>query len=127
MHGVNLFARKPRKAKPTIGGIINRLRAARKRHRGPNGVVEIGRPAPDFIVSSQPGPSEFRLCAERGHFVLLFFVPGAWCPVCHVNLRIYRQRASELAERNVKLAVVSMSSGPEAEAFAKEIGLDYVV
>jgi peroxiredoxin len=127
VHGINLFAQKPRKPRRVIRSVIDRLRVVVKRYRMPKAEVEIGRQAPDFVVPVQPGPGEFRLSAERGHFVLLFFVPGAWCPVCHVNLRIYRQRASELAERNVKLAVVSMSSGPEAEAFAREIGLDYVV
>ncbi|MCC7542513.1 MAG: redoxin domain-containing protein [Deltaproteobacteria bacterium] len=71
--------------------------------------VGIGDAAPEFRLRSQDGKREFKLSDERGHFVLLFFMRSDWCPVCHVQMRIYQKESETLSRHGVK--VVAISSG----------------
>jgi peroxiredoxin len=89
--------------------------------------VRIGAPAPSVRLPARDGQSEFDLGTERGRFVLLCFLRGDWCPVCHVQMRIYRKEAPLLAEHKVKLVAISPSQGPEAEELARQVGVDYLL
>jgi peroxiredoxin len=79
---------------------------------------------PDFTLSDRSGKKSFTLSQERGHYVLLAFVAGDWCPVCHMQLRIYQREAAKLAQRNVEIVVVSSSTGDDSAGFARDLGVD---
>jgi peroxiredoxin len=97
-------------------------RQARPRWR-----VEVGQPVPNFQLKQRGSAEMFDLTAERGRYVLLALMIGDWCPICQVHLRIYGREAPRLAKRGVKLVAISPSAGPEAEAFAREMGLDFAL
>ncbi len=101
--------------------------AAFKRLARPAWRVKIGEIVPDFTLKDRRGESEFRLSDHRGKHVLIAFLVGDWCPVCHVKMRIYQREAANLAKHHVTLAVVSPSAGAEAVSFANEVGLDLMV
>jgi peroxiredoxin len=86
--------------------------------------ISVGDPVPDFTLKDRRGTSTFTLSNERGHYVLLAFVRGDWCPVCHMKLRIYQKEAARLDAHNVKLVVVSTSAGDDSATFARDLGID---
>jgi peroxiredoxin len=86
--------------------------------------VKVGAMVPDFTLSDRSGKPAFTLSNERGHGVLLAFVRGDWCPVCHMQLRIYQREAANLAQHNVKVVVASTSTGDAAVSFAHDLGVD---
>jgi peroxiredoxin len=105
---------------PFAGAILTRA----GRRRAPR--LEIGRPAPDFTLPASDG-STFRLSEQRGRHVLLCFLVGVWCPVCHVKMRIYQRESARLAARGVKLVLVTGTGAAEAAEFAKALGLGYTM
>lgn len=96
--------------------------------KGPrNATVKIGEPAPDLILPLRSGDGQFKLSEQRGRHVLLCFLRGDWCPVCQVLMRLYRKAAPMLNEHGVKLVMINPSSGEEARAFARDMGLEYEI
>jgi len=89
--------------------------------------VQAGSAAPAIRLPARDGQSEFDLATERGRYVMLCFLRGDWCPVCHVHMRMYRKEAPLLAEHKVKLVAISPSHGPEADEMARQIGVDYLL
>ncbi len=89
--------------------------------------VKVGEPAPDFVLPRRSGDGEFRLSEQRGKHVLLCFLRGDWCPVCQVLMRMYRKASTVLAAHDVKLVMINPSSGEEARAFARDMGMDYEI
>lgn len=106
-----------------IFGQIKRRRA----HHREEWRIKIGEPVPDFELKTRDGKTTFRLKDERGQYILLCFLRSDWCPLCHVQMRIYKIEAKRLAERNVKLVAISPASGPEAESFSQMMSVDYLL
>jgi peroxiredoxin len=88
--------------------------------------VQVGQPVPDFTLKSREGET-FRLADQRGRHVLLCFLQGDWCPICHVQMRIYQKEAPILARHNVKLVAISPTAGEGARLFARDMGVDYLL
>ena len=99
-----------------------------RRQRRREWAFQVGQPVPDFTLKSREGVS-FQLSAERGRYVLLCFLQGDWCPICHVQMRIYQKEAPVLARHNVKLVAISPSAGEDARIFARDmgVGVDYLL
>jgi len=112
-----------------FGSIIPVTRVAIKDYDAFRAAVKIGEPLEDFTLPLRSGEGAFTLSEQRGNFVLLSFLRGDWCPTCQVLMRMYKKEAPRLKKAGVHLVVVSPSpaDGPEAESFAKEMGLDYTV
>jgi peroxiredoxin len=102
--------------------------AALRRQRRRDWAFEIGQPVQDFALKSRQGEA-FQLAAERGRHVLVCFLQGDWCPICHVQMRIYQKEAPVLARHNVKLVAISPSAGEGARVFARDmgVGVDYLL
>jgi peroxiredoxin len=101
---------------------------ALRRQRRQDWAIQVGQPVADFTLKSREGVN-FQLSAEKGRYVLLCFLKGDWCPICHVQMRIYQKEAAVLARHNVKLVAISPSAGDEARAFARDlgVGVDYLL
>jgi peroxiredoxin len=92
-----------------------------------NWKVAIGQGAPEVKLPQIGTQVEWSLEGERGRFVLLCFLRGHWCAVCHIMMRIYKAEAPKLLAHGVKLVAVTPTGGPEAAEFARQIGVDYTV
>ena len=92
----------------------------------PSWKIKIGAPVPDFTLKDR-GEAEFRLSEQKGKHVLIAFMRGDWCPVCHVKMRLLQREAPSLAKANVKLAIVSPDGGADSVAFARDAGLDLTI
>jgi len=103
----------------TLGGLSasnNLLRGARKK-------LALGSTMPELDLPFRETEGHYSLNADRGQFVLLVFVRGDWCPVCHVMMRIISKQAATLAKHKVKLVLISPSEGKVDEEFANHLGL----
>jgi peroxiredoxin len=89
-------------------------------------LLKLGQPMPPLRLPRRDG-GEFDLAEQKGRFILLCFLRGDWCPMCHVMMRLFRNEAPRLARHNVQLVSVSPDAGPAAVAFARDLGLDYVM
>ncbi len=89
--------------------------------------IALGQAAPEVRLPRMGEQAEWSLADERGRYVLLCFLRGHWCAVCHIMMRIYKAEAPRLLEHGVKLVAITPDGGPEAMAFAEQIGVDYTV
>jgi len=89
-------------------------------------LLKLGQPMPPLRLPQRDG-GEFDLAEQKGRFTLLCFLRGDWCPMCHVMMRLFRKEAPRLAQHNVQLVSVSPDAGPAAQAFARDLGLDYTM
>lgn len=89
--------------------------------------IALGQAAPQVRLPRMGDQAEWSLADERGRYVLLCFLRGHWCAVCHIMMRIYKAEAGKLLEHGVKLVAITPDGGPEAMDFARQIGVDYTV
>jgi peroxiredoxin len=58
--------------------------------------------------------------ALAGHFGVVLFFRGSWCPYCNAQLRAFQRASDTLAETEVKVAALSVDDEPTtAELIAK--------
>jgi peroxiredoxin len=129
--GVNLFARAPqrvqRASKLPRDSWIERIRRAAARLGGKKNDATLGAVAPDFELPLSEGKGSFQLAAQRGHPLLLMFLPPDWCPVCQACMRVYKDNATLLRSQGVQLVVVTTEVTPEVRAFVRGIDLEHVI
>jgi peroxiredoxin len=109
---------------------VSRWLAAAKAERALDArpkLPKVGQPMPPLRLPRRDDGEAFDLAAQRGRFTLLCFLRGDWCPLCHVMMRFFRKEARRLAEHNVQLVAVSPESGPAANEFARDLGIDYTM
>jgi peroxiredoxin len=86
--------------------------------------AKVGEAAPDFELPSLAGDI-VRLGAFRGKSaVVLVFVYGDTCPVCHGQLAQLRNRLGDLQKAGAQLLVVDAHEAWPAKHFLKDIGLE---
>jgi len=86
--------------------------------------LKVGGPLPDFSLPYREGEGTFRLSEHRGRHVLLCFVRGDWCPVCHVLMRIIMREAPRLERHNVKVMLITPSAGPMDPQLRLDLGIN---
>jgi peroxiredoxin len=69
---------------------------------------------PAMKVAPVDAPSIYLPDAFAGHFAVVLFNRGSWCPFCNAQLRAFQRAAGQLDELDVK--VVSLSVDDEATA-----------
>ncbi len=106
--------------------VIGQVRRRRSFGR-PQWGVRIGDNVPDFRLPSRDGRTEFHLASERGRFVMILFVRSDWCPVCHVQLRIFQKESARLAQKNVRIVAIGTAHGDSSVELTRLMGIDYLV
>jgi peroxiredoxin len=90
-----------------------------------NTKVKVGEPLPvDVALPARDGRPPFSLSDHRGKFVLLVFIRGDWCPVCHVMMRIVAKEAEALKAHGVHIAIISPTEGQMEDEAVRQLGLD---
>jgi peroxiredoxin len=84
--------------------------------------ARVGEPLVDIRLPNAEGAEQWDLADERGHWVLLAFLRGDWCPLCHVQMRVYRLNKALLEHHGVRLVVIA--TGFTAE-HRDEAGVNY--
>ncbi|SCE98768.1 Peroxiredoxin [Micromonospora coriariae] len=91
----------------------------------PNGLIQPGRPAPGFTLTSTPdgrqtGPEQF-----RGRPVVLAFYPADWSPVCGDQMSLYQAAAPVFDQYDAALLGISVDSIWSHRAFAQSRGIEF--
>jgi peroxiredoxin (alkyl hydroperoxide reductase subunit C) len=86
------------------------------------GVVEAGRPAPDFTLATYEGDAFTRADLEGATTILVFY-PHAFSPVCTDQLSVYGEVLGELREAGMDAIYgVSCDSVWAQQAFREQLG-----
>lgn len=87
--------------------------------------MAVGQPAPIFCLQNE-NMEQVCLNDYKGkHNVLLIFVRGEWCPMCHIMLRTYMKESVKFKEKNVFLLVVGPDPTGVNRRMAEELKLDF--
>ena len=87
------------------------------------GIVEAGRPAPDFTLRKADGDA-FTREDLLGRTTVLVFYPFAFSPVCTDQLQIYDEVRDELAALGATLYGVSCDHSYSQSAFRERLGVE---
>lgn len=84
-----------------------------------------GEQAPVFCLQNENNEN---ICLEdfKGkHNLLLIFVRGEWCPLCHIMLRGYMKESAQFREKNVFLLVIGPDPTGVNKKMAEDLKLDF--
>lgn len=84
-----------------------------------------GDPAPEFCLDSENNEKICLADFKGKHHVLLIFVRGEWCPLCHIMLRTYMKESAQFREKNVFLLVVGPDPTGVNKKMAQDLNLDF--
>lgn len=62
-----------------------------------------------------------------GHFAVVLFNRGAWCPYCNAQLRAFQRALGRLAEQDVKVAALSVDDEATTQELIAKHGLQFPV
>lgn len=65
--------------------------------------------------------------ALTGHFAVILFNRGAWCPYCNAQLRAFQRNAEKLDSMDVKVVSLSVDDEATARALIAKHGLTFPV
>ena len=85
------------------------------------GIVEPGRPVPDFTLATYEGEPFTRADLE-GRTTFLVFYPHAFSPICTDQLSVYQEVLDDFTERGATLYGVSCDSVWAQQAFREKLG-----
>jgi thioredoxin-dependent peroxiredoxin len=87
-------------------------------------LIQVGQPAPDWTLPSASGGSE-SLAAQRGHRVVLAFVPSVNCDICAQQLRALQSALSALRARGTAAFAISTDLPAVQRSYSARLGLGY--
>ncbi len=84
-----------------------------------------GDEAPKFTLQNENNENVSLDDFKDKHHVLLIFVRGEWCPLCHIMLRTYMKESAQFKEKNVFLLVVGPDPTGVNKKMAQDLKLDF--
>ena len=85
--------------------------------------IAVGDEAPNIKLPLPHDGGTFHVEDARGQYLLLCFVAGDWCPLCHVVTHTYLEKMRVLEDNGVKLIVVMSSFEPFTQESSDELPL----
>ena len=86
-----------------------------------------GDPFPSLTVSL-PGEETLALPdALAGHFGVVLFNRGAWCPYCNAQLRAFQRAADALADADIHVVSLSVDDAATTQEMIDNHGLEFPV
>jgi peroxiredoxin len=80
------------------------------------------------ITITPVGGEPFELpAALRGHFGVVLFYRGAWCPYCNAQLRAFQRAHEQLTERNIDVVALSVDDLDATRELIAKHGLTFPV
>jgi peroxiredoxin len=63
----------------------------------------------------------------EGHFSVVLFFRGSWCPYCNAQLRAFQRAGASLAEMDVKIVALSVDDEATTQELITKNGLEFPV
>ena len=82
---------------------------------------------PPITITPVDGESIDLPDALAGHFAVILFNRGAWCPYCNAQLRAFQRHAEELDALDVKVVSLSVHDEDTARGLIAKHGLTFPV
>jgi peroxiredoxin len=80
---------------------------------------------PSLTVPLLGGGSLVLPDALQGHFGVILFYRGHWCPYCNAQLRAFQRSQDRLTELGAKVVALSVEDEATTQALADEHGLTF--
>ena len=84
-----------------------------------------GDAAPLFCLQNEQGEQVCLNDFKGKHNVLLLFVRGEWCPMCHIMLRTYMKESAQFRAKNIFLLVIGPDPTGVNKKMAEDLKLDF--
>jgi peroxiredoxin len=80
-------------------------------------------------LTVQPvGALAFDLPAHlAGHFAVVLFYRGSWCPYCNAQLAAFQRRSKDLADASIRVVALSVDDETTTKALIAKHGLEFPV
>ena len=82
---------------------------------------------PEMLLSLPGGQSLTVQKALSGHFGVMLFYRGSWCPYCNAQLRAFQRASSALADAGLRVAALSVDDEATTAALTDKHGLTFPV
>ncbi len=82
---------------------------------------------PSLLLTLPDGPSVEIPGALNGHFGVVLFYRGAWCPYCNAQLRAFQRAQAELDAVDVKVVALSVDDEATTAALIHKLHLEFAV
>jgi peroxiredoxin len=77
---------------------------------------------------ARPGGGSLRLPdALQGHFGVVLFYRGSWCPYCNAQLRVFQRAADKLAAVDARVVALSVDDEATTAKLIAQHGLEFPV
>jgi peroxiredoxin len=86
-----------------------------------------GEKFPQIAVIPTDGPVLELPDVLAGHFGVVLFYRGAWCPYCNAQLRAFQRAADSLAEVGARVVVLSVDDETTTRELVAKLGLTFPV
>jgi peroxiredoxin len=90
-------------------------------------LLQPGETFPSFTVTPPDGAPLQIPEALAGHFGVVLFYRGSWCPYCNAELRAFQRAKDSLAEVDAKVVAVSVDDETTTRALIDKHGLEFSV
>ena len=86
-----------------------------------------GEKFPHLTVTPTDGTTLELPDALEGHFGVVLFYRGAWCPYCNAQLRAFQRAADSLAEIGARVVALSVDDETTTRELVAKLGLTFPV
>jgi peroxiredoxin len=86
-----------------------------------------GDPFPELTVTLAGGDSLDLPTALAGHFGVVLFYRGSWCPYCNAQLRAFQRARASLSEVDASVVALSVDDEVTTQALVERNALDFPV
>jgi peroxiredoxin len=86
-----------------------------------------GEKFPQVAVTPTDGAALELPDALAGHFGVVLFYRGAWCPYCNAQLRAFQRAADSLAEVDARVVALSVDDETTSRELVAKLGLTFPV
>ncbi|MBL4869188.1 MAG: redoxin domain-containing protein [Pseudomonadales bacterium] len=93
--------------------------------RGDNLLLQVGKKLPKFTLEDQR-KNEIKSNAFLGSPCLIIFYRGNWCPLCMAQIKEVAGQYKAMADRGVKVVLVSPQSHKNTESLAKKFDVPFL-
>jgi peroxiredoxin len=86
-----------------------------------------GDPFPELSLAIPGGKTVRVPDAFDGHFAMILFYRGSWCPYCNAQLRAFQRASAALADAGVQVAALSVDDEPTTADLIAKHGLTFPI